>query len=222
MTVREGIRGPEHDIHFQCLVDARSESVIGYEALARFADGAAPDVHLARARAEGRLNELELTLVRSAVDASRAIPSDLLVTINASATTIASAALDGLLPRGRRWGLELAETSEIDPHGALRRRVADLGALLLIDDAGSQHACIEWIAILRPEIVKIDKSVIWAACDRRFARRQLDQFVAASRLVGAKTLAEGVESDLHARVVTDAGIDYAQGFRYGVPAAYAA
>ncbi|MFL0412026.1 EAL domain-containing protein [Microbacterium paludicola] len=222
MTAHEGTGGPEHHIHFQCLVDAHSENVIGYEALARFADGVAPDERLARARAAGRLRELELTLMRSAVEASHVIPSDLLVTINASATTIASAELDGMLPGGRRWGLELAETSEIDPDGALRRRVADLGALLLIDDAGSQHACIEWISILRPEIVKIDKSVVWAACDRRAARRQLDQFVAASRQVGAKTLAEGVESDLHARVITEAGIDYAQGFRYGLPAAFAA
>lgn len=222
MTAPESTLGTEHHIHFQCLVDARSETVIGYEALARFADGVPPDQHLAQARDAGRLRELELLLLRSAVEAAHAIPAEMLVTINASAVTIHSPELDGLLPEGRRWGLELAETSEIDSDGMLSRRVADLGAMLLIDDAGSHSACIEWISILRPEIVKIDKSVVWAAGERRAARRQLDQFVAASQRVGAKTLAEGVESDLHARVIEDAGIDYAQGFRYGRPAAYAA
>lgn len=218
----EPLHGTAHEIHFQRLVDARSEGVIGYEALARFADGRPPTAHLADASAAGELARLETLLLHSAVEAARAIPADLLVTINASAETITAPELDGALPAGRRWGVELSETSDIDADGDLRLRVSGLGALLLIDDAGSQHACLEWIPTLRPDIVKIDKNVVWEACNRRAARRRLDEFVAASRQVGARTLAEGVETDLHARVVVDAGIDYAQGYRYGRPAAIAA
>ncbi|WP_309068771.1 EAL domain-containing protein [Microbacterium sp.] len=215
-------RGSTHEIHFQRLVDVRSEAVIGFEALARFADRRPPTAHLAEAREAGRQVALEIELLRSAVAAASAIPSHVLVTINASAATMESPELDGLLPPGRRWGLELAETSEIRAADDLRSRVADLGAVLLIDDAGAQHACLEWIPELRPEIVKIDKSVVWEACQRRSARRRLDEFVTTSRRVGSKTLAEGVETELHARVVADAGIDYAQGYRYGEPAAVAA
>ncbi|WP_203137979.1 EAL domain-containing protein [Microbacterium sp. JZ31] len=218
----EPLRGNGHEIHFQRLIDVRSEEVIGYEALARFADGRPPTAHLAQAAEAGRLIQLEIELLRSAVAAARIVPDHLLVTINASAATITAPEIDGALPAGRRWGLELAETSRIETADDLRSRVAQLGALMLIDDAGAQHACLDWIPKLQPAIVKIDKSVVWEACQRRSARRRLDEFVTVSRRVGAKTLAEGVETELHERVVTEAGIDYAQGFRYGEPAAVAA
>jgi transaldolase len=50
---------------------------------------------------------------------------------------------------------------------------------------------------------------------------RLHAFVAAARRVGARTLAEGVETDAHRRVAIDAGIDYAQGYLFGPPASYA-
>ena len=125
---------PPHEIHFQCMVHLESETIIGYEALARFADGRSPQDHIAEAVHADQLVELELALLRSAVIAAEAIPSEYAVTLNASAETIDSPVLETLLPTGRLWGIELAETSRPESDDRLRRRTHDLGVLLLIDE----------------------------------------------------------------------------------------
>jgi len=216
---------PAHHIVFQPLVAVREKTVVGYEALARFEDARPPVAHLAAPPCG--LIELELALARSAVAAASAIPRRYAVTINLSAATIAQPAMREILPPGRRWGIELLETSILDADSRVREHVDDLDAMLLVDDAGSDHASVERVLELRPDIVKIDKSIVWGACpDERGAAdaelvARLHAFVAAARRVGARTLAEGVETEAHRRVAIDAGIDYAQGYLFGPPAPYA-
>lgn len=209
---------PPHEIHFQCIVHLESQTVIGYEALARFQDRRSPQVHLEEALAAGQLMELELALLRSAVAAAAVIPAQYAVTLNASAETIDSPALDGLFPPGRLWGIELAETSTPDDH--LRRRTRELGVLLLIDDAGSANATTEWVEALHPDIVKVDRRIIQGACYDAGAQLELESFLAAARAVGATTVAEGVETEEHERMAITSGIDFAQGWYYGRPAPY--
>lgn len=213
---------PPHEIHFQCMVELATETVIGYEALARFADGRSPQDHLADAAAADHLVELEIALLRSAIAAADAIPHEYAVTLNASAETIDSPAIDDLFPAGRLWGIELAETSLPESDDRLRRRTHELGVLLLIDDAGTAHATTEWVEALHPDIVKVDRSIIQAACLGGAGREELESFLVAARAIGATTVAEGVETDEHARMAQSAGIDFAQGWRYGRPAPFAA
>jgi CheY-like chemotaxis protein len=59
---------------FQPVVDLRSGSVVGWEGLTRFAEGAPPAAQFARAAASGRSSELELVAVARLVDAGRASP----------------------------------------------------------------------------------------------------------------------------------------------------
>lgn len=215
---------PDHRIVFQPLVSAESGSVVGYEALARFADRRPPVDHLAAPPCG--LIELELALARSAVAAAAAIPARYAVTINLSAETIAEPAMREILSAGRRWGIELLETSILDAGSRVRELVDDLGAMLLVDDAGADHAGIDRVLELRPDIVKIDKSIVWGACPDEHGvadpalTARLHAFVAAARRVGARTLAEGVETERHRRVAIDAGIDYAQGYLHGEPVTY--
>ncbi|WP_261165789.1 EAL domain-containing protein [Microbacterium sp. Marseille-Q6965] len=215
---------PAHRIVFQPLVSARSGAVVGYEALARFDDGRPPAAHLADPRPG--IVELELALACSAVAAAAAIPAQYAVTINLSARSIAEPAMRSILPRGRRWGIELLETSILDADSRVREHVDDLDALLLIDDAGTDQASVERIVALRPDVVKIDKSLVWRACaeathgEALADTLRLQAYLDAARSVGARTLAEGVETERHRRLAVDTGIDYAQGYLYGAPAAY--
>ncbi|GAB2513568.1 hypothetical protein GCM10027064_09220 [Microbacterium petrolearium] len=215
---------PAHRIVFQPLVSTRTGGIVGYEALARFEDGRPPTEHLADPACG--IVELELALARSAVAAASAIPASYSVTINLSAQSIARPEVRSLLPRGRRWGIELLETSVLGTDSRVREHVDELDAMLLIDDAGTNHANVERIIDLRPDIVKIDKSLLWNAVpadgDGLTEARKLRAYVAAARMVGARTLAEGVETERHRRTAVDAGIDYAQGYLYGRPAPYAA
>lgn len=98
---------------FQPLIDVGSSSLLGFEALTRFADGLGPAQHFQAARDEGRLVELELRAIQGILEASALLPTGVLVTLNASGSTIESFAGSSLRLDPRLvWGLELNEQSD--------------------------------------------------------------------------------------------------------------
>ncbi len=212
-------RIPEHTVVFQPIVDLATGAVRGREALARFADGRTPLEHLAAARARGMRTRLELALARTAVTAARALPAHEKVSVNASAATLASPELEELFDDSRTWGVELAETSDLPVAFSLADRCRALGVELLLDDVGAGRACREWVQSLRPDVVKIDRGVLWRASDGdEEAAAEFDGFVEAARRVGARTIVEGVERRAQARFAREHGADSGQGFLFGAPA----
>lgn len=207
-------------IVFQPIVDMALWRVSGFEALARFDDGVSPAAHLQQAEAEGKREDLELQLIELAVHASEVLPREALVTINASARTITDVALlDMLTGSDRKWGLELYEGSLDADSCEVRQTVSRLGALLLIDDAGSAFSEVPRILELRPDIVKIDRDLLWAAGSDPQMRAHAEAIVQASRAVEARVLVEGVETEAHLSTARALSSDLAQGYFLGVPTA---
>jgi EAL domain-containing protein (putative c-di-GMP-specific phosphodiesterase class I) len=72
--------------------------------------------------------------------------------------------------------------------------------------------------MLEPDVIKIDKRcVIGLATDARL-RTQLGRYIGIASSLGAELVAEGVENAADLAVLRDSGIEYAQGFYWGVPA----
>lgn len=203
---------------FQPMVDLREWRIVGFEALARFHDDAPPPVHLDRASARGEREELELRLIALAISAARTLPTAAAVTLNASGTTILRPEIDDLLSNWDRvWGLELYEGATTVDLAEVRARVTALGGNLLVDDAGAGCADETRIAQLRPDVVKIDRALFWAASDQPESHGRLDRLLAAARAVGALVLVEGVSEPAHVVRAIELGADIAQGFHLGVP-----
>lgn len=99
------------------------------------------------------------------------------------------------------------------------REVGSRGAVdLVVDDFGAGYSNILRIADLEPSIVKLDRSLI-AGLDARPRRRQLVEAVVQMCVkLGAKVVAEGVETVGELTAVQDAGAHYAQGFLLARPA----
>lgn len=95
------------------------------------------------------------------------------------------------------------------------------GAFLVVDDLGAGYSNLKYIADLQPEIVKLDRELIMNI-DRQPRLQRLIRSL--SRLcvdMGAKVVAEGVETIDEFKAVIDAGVHYAQGYllaRPGLPA----
>ncbi len=200
---------------FQPLINLRSKTLLGFEALARFSDGRRPDEHFAEARAEGNLVALELRALGRIVEASQALPDGLLLTMNASGPAIKAFAQSApaLDPR-LAWGLELHELSAPEVCDAARANADDLGCLLLVDDAGIGYATRERISMLKPHIVKLDRSLFIHYLASTEAREHVDILLAAAREINAKTLVEGVETAQHLDLARELDFDYAQGFYF--------
>lgn len=125
----------------------------------------------------------------------------------------------GVAPR--RVCVEILEGACAD-EGLLRESVSayrSLGVGIAMDDFGVGRSNFDRIVALRPEIVKIDRSILTDAVGDAKARRMLPAMIALLHEAGAKVTLEGIESVTEAMIAIDAGADQLQGYYFARPAA---
>jgi PAS domain S-box-containing protein len=213
---------------FQPIVDVVSSAPIGAEALSRFpdADPAIPtEAWFVDADRAGLGIAFELLAIESALDAAIALPGHYLVSINVSPQTMLSGRLADLIHRSgwipRRLIVEITEHVPIEDYPALAASLVSLrqdGLRLAIDDAGAGYASFRHILALRPDYIKLDRSLV-ANVDTDAARRALVIAVTAFAAdIGASVIAEGVETLNELDSIKRLGVHAVQGYVFGSPA----
>ena len=166
--------------------------------------------------------EFELVLMTLALGELQRLPNDTYLSVNVSPNTVMSPHLLGLLKgvAGERLVLELTEHMPVEDYVPLNvalKRLRARGIRIAVDDAGAGFASLNHILLIRPEIVKLDVSLI-RDVDTDLARRSLvsglSQFTDE---IGADCVAEGVETDAQARTLRELGVAYGQGWHLGPP-----
>ena len=211
---------------FQVVVDIRSGSTVGFEALTRFDDGVRPDVRFAEAERLGvGLRLEEATLEAALVDAS-GLPPGAWLSVNTSPQLILS---NGRLTRlvgdaTRVIVVEITEHMAVDDYQLLRTALRDLGSRVrtAIDDAGAGFASFRHVIELQPDFVKIDANLV-RGIESDASRRAL---VVGMRYFGQQTgctlIAEGVETEEERAALESLDITFGQGYLFGRPARLAA
>jgi EAL domain-containing protein (putative c-di-GMP-specific phosphodiesterase class I)/FixJ family two-component response regulator len=208
---------------YQPIVALGHGAVIGFEALTRFADGAAPDVRFPEARAVGLASEYEIAAVQSAVAGAANLPKDAFLSVNLSPDVLASAGrtIADLVERsGRTVVIEVTEHAQIADYAAFRQAVQRLGNVAIaVDDAGAGFASLRHILELEPTYTKLDLSLV-----RGIDEDPLRQALAAGLVYfavrgGCRLIAEGVETEAEARTLRDIGVELGQGYLFGRPEA---
>jgi EAL domain-containing protein (putative c-di-GMP-specific phosphodiesterase class I) len=211
---------------FQPIADLNKGTVAGYEALARF-DGplqATPDKWFAAAATVGLGPALESRVVRAALAARENLPANCFLTVNVSPHALTTGpVMDEFLRGGELAGLfvELTEEQAITDADGMRRDLAtlrDRGAMIALDDAGSGYSGLQRLLALRPELMKLDRSLV-DGIDTDEAKRACVEMlgVLASRL-NSLLLAEGIERPGELRELIALGVPLAQGFLLAKPA----
>jgi EAL domain-containing protein (putative c-di-GMP-specific phosphodiesterase class I) len=122
---------------------------------------------------------------------------------------------------GRRIVLEITEHAPVEDYGDLERALAPLregGLTVAIDDAGAGFASLRHILRLRPDIIKVDKTLtqgIEFDSSKRALARALITF---ARDIGAEIVAEGIETSSEQAALHALGVRYGQGYHIGRPA----
>lgn len=93
------------------------------------------------------------------------------------------------------------------------------GCLIALDDFGAGHSNFDRVWRLRPEIVKLDRSLVARAALEPGARRVVVQMVSLLHECGALVLMEGVETEAEAMVALEADADMVQGWYFARPQA---
>ncbi|HWJ74169.1 MAG TPA: EAL domain-containing protein [Kaistia sp.] len=210
---------------FQPIWSLQTRRPVGVEALSRFSalPHRSPDAWFADAAAAGRGIELEIEAMRVALPALHALPPDLYLSVNASATTIRSGRITEILadfPMDKIT-LELTEHDVVEDYDALVAALAPLrqaGLRIAIDDAGAGFATLQHILRLQPDIIKLDMSLT-RSIDVDPARRALaTAMVTFARETEATLTAEGVETRGECEALIGLGVQNAQGYFLGKPA----
>jgi len=115
--------------------------------------------------------------------------------------------------------IEITETSAISNLEQLKRLVDQLHrekVLTALDDFGSGYASFEILKHLPVDIVKIDR-VFTETVHRDIDRKMIQHINDVAHLIGAKTVAEGVEEPDTFDTLQAIGVDYVQGYLISEP-----
>ena len=211
---------------FQPIVRATDGSVFGFEALLRTEEPTLIRPYLVVDAAE-RLNalpQLGRKVRQLAAAAMSKAPVDAALFLNLHPLDLADEELfDELAPLTQiasRVILEVTERAAIEEVDAVERRVSQLrerGFRIAVDDLGAGYAGLSSFALLEPEIVKFDVSLL----------RDIDQSPVKQKLVASMTtlckdmgflvVAEGIETPAERDCVVSLGCDLLQGFLFARP-----
>ncbi|ACS81120.1 EAL domain-containing protein [Maridesulfovibrio salexigens] len=92
------------------------------------------------------------------------------------------------------------------------------GFLIALDDVGTGHSNLDRIPSLKPDIIKIDRSLI-ADINRKFHNMEVTRsLISLAERTGCLPLAEGIETIEEALTLMSLGIDVFQGYFFSRPA----
>lgn len=116
--------------------------------------------------------------------------------------------------------LEITETAAVNNQEVMGKNMDSLvknGMAFSLDDYGTGYSNVDHLAGLPLEIVKIDKSIIWKACEKPASKMILQHSLRLIRDLGMKSVAEGVETEEMVEMLREMGCNYYQGFLYSRP-----
>jgi EAL domain-containing protein (putative c-di-GMP-specific phosphodiesterase class I) len=209
----------------QPVIDLRRGQVVGYEALARFEGPPAvgPDVWFDAASQLGCGPALEAVALRRALQLRSQLPANCFLSVNITPDYLGEPEVaDVFADAGDLAGVvvELTEHRVLDDEVAVLvalARLRDAGALVAIDDAGAGYAGLRWLMTLRPDIVKLDRSLV-ADIDRDETRVALVEMLGSfSGRIDAWLLAEGIERQGELDALVRLGVPLAQGYLLARP-----
>ncbi len=209
------------EARFQPIVDLATREVVGYEALTRFRGRQVPHAAFADAWRVGLGPELELaTLARAIADAER-LPSGRWLDLNISPDLLIDTdpVRELIATATRPIVLEITEQQFVADYEELRARLARLGSgiRLAVDDAGAGTANFNHIVELRPDLVKLDMSLVREVninLGRQALVIAMNHF---GRTTGCRLVAEGIETEEEADTLRSLGVEYGQGYLLGRP-----
>lgn len=214
-------------IAFQPIVDARAEQTFGFEALMRSNESALPHPGAVLDAAEklNRIQELG-QVVRQRVGA--ALPGgpalaaffvnlhvrDLLDETLLSSESPLSAFSDRVV-------LEITERASLTEVPDITERIATLrrlGYRIAVDDLGAGYAGLTSFALLEPEFVKLDMSLVRDIHQSPIKTKVVRSMINLAKEMGMLVVGEGIECVEERDALVDLGCDYLQGYLFAKPA----
>ena len=232
--LRDALAARELAVVYQPIVDLGTGRTVSVEALARWhhphRGPIPPDVFIPLAEESGMIGALGVLVLETAAAQIMAFDpdGDTTVSVNVSGRQLAdrgfavtvSRILDeaGLEPS--RLVLELTESDAVADGGVTDQLDAlrAAGVAVAIDDFGTGYSSLAALHDLPIDMLKIDRSFVQRLAGRRPSDLAfVEAIVRLAAALELRVVAEGVETPVQRRLLTDIGCERAQGFGVAPP-----
>lgn len=217
-------------ILFEPIVNLVTRDVLGHEALVRGPAGSdvqAPGAFFQRAEESGLVFEADSLCRRRALEAAQGFPPGKKLFLNCLPSAIRDphfrgAALRGALERMRLRPTDVVfEISERESIGNFaifreaRDHFASLGLGIALDDTGVGYSSLEAVIELAPDFIKVDQSLVRSIDSDPPRQELLRSLNAVAAKLGARVIAEGIETSEELATLQALGVPFGQGYLLG-------
>src|SRR5450432_1488 len=213
-------------IAMQPILSWRNRSVYAYESLLRTDEPTLrnPLDFIEAAERLGRTSELGRLIRKRIADQMAEAPDSVQMFVNLHPLDLVDEELcsgDGALTRfASRVVLEVTERAaleQVNGLGAGVIRLRQLGYRIALDDLGAGYAGLSSFALLEPEIVKVDMSLIRGIHESPMKQKLFRSFTTLCKDLNTEIIAEGVEVAEERDCLTSLGGDLYQGYLFARP-----
>lgn len=215
---------------YQPIVNLKNRTLVGFEALSRGPAGTElenPEVLFELARDFDLVWDLEALCIENVLPSLNEVCQRGYLFFNLESHFIqqlqqrGTGVFDVFFQCQQQVVIEVTERSAIRDYRTFRRTLHDLkqmGFRIAIDDCGSGYSTLEAIAELQPDYLKVGHSLFHGVEKDPIRRRLVDLVARAAETIGARTIAEAIETEEQLQVCLDLGIDEGQGYLFAAPA----
>jgi len=232
-SLRRALERNEFVLHYQPVVDARTETISSFEALLRWRSEehgmVSPGKFIPLAEDTRLIVPIGEWVLREACLEARKWPEHVRVAVNVSgeqlldsnfaASVVGALSLSGL--SARRLELEVTESIFVRDSNQARaalEQVMALGCGVALDDFGTGYSSLGYLRELRFSTIKVDRTFVQgAATGNPESLAIIRAVVAMADSLEMSTTAEGVETEKELNVVRELGCKKIQGFYFGRP-----
>ncbi len=232
-ALRRALDRNELFLQYQPVVDARSETVVSFEALLRWNSAEhgfiSPMKFIPLAEDTRLILPIGDWVLREACREALNWPSHVRVAVNVSgeqlldpqfsSKVVAALAATGL--PAHRLEIEVTESIFVRDGATARatlEQIMALGCSIALDDFGTGYSSLGYLRKLRFSTIKVDRSFVQgAAKDNAESLAIIRAVVAMAQSLDMATTAEGVETAEEAALIRELGCTKIQGYYFGRP-----
>jgi len=232
--LRAAIANKEFRLFLQPLVRLDDRSIVGFEALLRWAHPSGELLNsgqfITQAERSGVITILDEWVMRAAIDWLASAPAACYCNVNVSALSLLDA----------EWVARVIELlrAQVQPFGRLRLEITETallgcateiattldrlvaaGAQIFLDDFGTGFSSLSHLQRFPIEGIKVDRSFVTRLHSSERDRRIVAAMVGLANDLGLSLTAEGVETEAQRTCLIEIGCELAQGYLFGQPVA---
>ena len=226
----------ELEIYYQPKIDSRENFICGAEALIRWNHPTKgllfPDTFIKVAESTGMILEMGNWIITQSIfqiqEWNKMGLVGLKVAINLSPRQFQDKDLVPLISslikkyhiNPNQLEFEVTETmsmTNIEATLRILHELIELGVSVAIDDFGTGYSSLSYLKKFPVNTLKIDKSFVIDMQENDEDRIIVETIISMAHTLGFKTVAEGVETEEHVKLLKDMGCDQLQGYHYSRP-----